>query len=239
MQIHRKTFTKIIACFGVLCVIPSSIADGIVVDKIYDPYVQPLETELEFRTILQNDDAIGDVSRYSFGIGHALNDRWWGEVYAIAVDTTGNSLKLDAYEAELKWQLTEQGEYSADWGLLFELEREIEDNIWELETSLIVSREWGRWVGTSNLKLIYEWGGGIQNEFETALNSQLRYRFNEKFEPGIELYLGQDNVSMGPAVMGMWRTGLGKKLRWQFGIYPGLGSTSPDVSALFSLEFEF
>lgn len=216
-----------------------AFADGIVVDKIYAPYVQPLETELEFRAILQNDDALGDLRKYSLGVGRSVSDNVWAELYLIGTEVPGHAISLDAYEAEIKWQLSEQGEFAFDWGLLFELEREVQRNSWELESSLIVSREWRRWTGTTNLKLIYEWGSGLKNEFETAANTQFKYRLSEKFEPAIELYIGQNNRSIGPAITGLWRTGASNKLRWLAGAYAGLGSQSPDFSAMVTFEFEF
>ncbi len=217
----------------------SVYADGIVVDKVYDPYVQPLETEVEFRSLLQRDNALGDAENHRLGLGHALTDRLWAEAYVIGTSPPGGTLSLDGFEAELKWQLTEQGEFAYDWGLLFELEREFDSNVWEFESSVIAVKEWNKWVGTANFKLIYEWGNPIQDEFETALHVQARYRYQEKFEPALELHLGQDTVAMGPALTGLWRFGGGKKLRWQVGVYPGLTSESPNLSGLALLEYEF
>ncbi len=56
MQKNHRVSTRVVAIVGALIIATAAEADGIVVDKIYDPYVQPLETELEFRTLLQDDD---------------------------------------------------------------------------------------------------------------------------------------------------------------------------------------
>ena len=216
-----------------------AIADGIVIDRIYDPYVQPLETEIEWRTVIQSDDELGDAQKHALGIGRGLSDQWAVEFYAIGIKTEGDSFSVSAYEIEAKWQITEQGEFGADWGMVFEFERENEAEIWEMSANLITSRDFGRWTGTANLGLIYEWGDGVISEFETALRAQARYRLKEAFEPAIELHMGQDTVALGPALTGLSRLSPGKKLRWEAGIFWGLNDQSPDQTVKLNVEFEF
>lgn len=216
-----------------------ALADGIVVSKIYDPYVQPLETELEWRIANQKDDQLTDRLRQSLGFGRSLSDRWAFELYAIGQKGAGESLTLAAYELELKRQLTEQGEYAVDWGLLFELERETEGNAWEFSTSVLASRDLGRFTATANLAFIYEWGQGRADELETALHVQTRYRLRETFEPAVELHMGQDTIAIGPAITGLVRATRGKKLRWEFGFFAGVDDKSPDQTIKASIEFEF
>jgi hypothetical protein len=220
--------------------VPTTVlADGIVVSKIYDPYVQPLETEIEYRLVSQVDDRVPDVQKHSLGFGRSLSDRWAIELYAIAQKSVGENLSIDTYEIEAKWQLTEQGEYAFDWGLLFELEREIEENAWELSTQLLASRDFGRFTVIANLGLIYEQGRDFQDEFETSLRTQLRYRMSEAFEPAVELHVGQDTRALGPAITGLYRVSRGRKLRWELGIFVGIDDNSPDQILKANIEFEF
>jgi len=214
-------------------------ADGIVVSKIYDPYVQPLETEIEWRIVSQRDDVISDVQKHSIGIGRSLSDRWAGEIYAIGLKGLGESISVNAYELEAKWQLTEQGEYAFDWGLLFELERDIEQNAWEASAQLLAARDFGRTTVTGNLGLIYEGGKRIENEIESTLRLQARYRLRETFEPSLELHLGQDTTAAGPLFSGLFRVGEGRKLRWELGLFTGVSEKSPDRIVKANLEFEF
>lgn len=103
-------------------------ADGVTIDKVYDPYVYLLEKEVEVRTLYQNGSG-GDVNdglRYSLAYGQSLSERFFAELYLIVEDKHGESLELEGYEAEFKWQLTEQGEFDNDWGLLFEFEKKQE-----------------------------------------------------------------------------------------------------------------
>jgi hypothetical protein len=217
----------------------TALADGLIVDKVYDPYVQPLEKEIELRSLAQYDNVLLDVQRHSLGFGGAIGERWFAELYAVAVKTQGESLHIDTYEIELKRQLTEQGEFAFDWGLLFELEHEADVNVSEFTTSLLVAREIGKWTATANFDLIYEWGEPVKNEFETALHTQVRRRWKESFEPGLEIHVGQDTLAVGPVVAGVGRLGGGSKLRWELGYFAGIDEITPDHTVRLSLEYEF
>jgi len=214
-------------------------ADGVVVDKVYDPYVQPLETEIEWRFIDQDEGVAPALQKHFLGFGRSVSDRWAVEIYAIAQRNRGESLSIDAYEVEAKWQLTEQGEFAVDWGVLFELEREVQNNIWEASAHLLAVRDFGRSTVTANLGLIYEWGEPIENEIETNLRVQARYRLAEVFEPGLELHVGQDTTAVGPAFTGLFRVSQGRKLRWELGYFSGVSERSPDNILRANIEFEF
>ena len=117
---------------------PICIADGNTVDKIYHPYVDALEQEIEWRAIYQDDQPQGndqsnektDRQLHRLSYGRAFGERWFGEIYLTGENSDDTSFKLEAYELEAKWQLTEQGEYWADWGILFELEKDAHESIW-------------------------------------------------------------------------------------------------------------
>jgi hypothetical protein len=176
---------------------------------------------------------------YRLAYGQAIGERWFAEVYVVGENSDEGNFGIEAYELELQRQLTEQGEYWADWGLLFELERERDLDIWEFSTGLLAEKEWGRWSGTANLFLLHEWGEDIADETETRLGLQARYRYSPAFEPAVELYSGQDTRGIGPAVMGQVRLGGRRQLRWEAGAIFGVDSQSPDTTLRFLLEFEF
>ncbi len=217
------------------------LADGIVIDKIYHPYVQPLEQELEWRTIYQDEQpsADDDLWRYQLAYGRSINDRWFLEAYLVGESSANESFGIEAYELEAKWQLTEQGEFWADWGLLFELEKEANEDAWEFATAVLVEKEWGKWSGAANFYVLNEWGSDIKNELETKLNLQARYRYSQAFEPAIEFYSGQNTRALGPAFLGQVKMGNRQRLRWEFGAIFGLDSKSPNRTLRLLLEFEF
>jgi hypothetical protein len=225
-----------------LAALPAVVqADGFVIDKIYHPYVNPIEREIELRGLVARDDdeAIDGAQLYRLGFARAFGERFRGEFYLIAQNAPESSFRLSAYELELKWQVTEQGEYFADWGMLFELETERGVDIAEFRTSGLVEKEFGQWNGTLNLSAVYEWGSDIVNEWEAEFTGQLRYRYRAKFEPAVEFYTGQAFTGLGPVGVGQFRFGQGRKLRWELGMIFGTDTESPDRVLRAMLEYEF
>lgn len=211
------------------------------VGRVYDPYVQPLERELEFRTLYQTDDdpLESDILRQRLGFGKSVTERLFAEAYLLAEKQPGGGLRLQGYEAEIKVQLTEQGEYAADYGLLFEFGRERSESVSEVAVAGIVSRQWGNWVGTANLGLEYEYGSDIDNEVETFASAQWRYRLRETLEPGVEFYADQFTRGIGPVLTGLVRGSGATKWAWEAGLILPLNDTTPDYTYRLLLEFEF
>jgi len=231
---------QLIAGF-LLCATGAAMADGSAIDKIYHPYVQPQEREIELRTVIEKNanSPAGDQRTLRLGYGQSFTDRWFGEVYLIGSANDEDSFHLSAFEIEALWQLTEQGEFFADWGMLFELEKEKNNNAAEASAAVLVEKEWGRWTGTANIYGIYEFGSEIDNEFETALGLQARYRRSRHFEPAIELYKGEDTFGIGPVLLGSHPLGSGRQLRWEAGLIFGADSDTPDQVFRGLLEYEF
>lgn len=217
------------------------LADGIVVSKIYHPYVQPLEQELEWRALFQDEQpSVADNTRlYQMAYGRSLSDRWFVEFYVIGKASDDQSFDIEAYELEAKWQLTEQGEFWADWGLLFELEKEANEDVWELATAVLAEKEWGKWSGAANFYISGEWGSDIKDELETKLGLQARYRYSRAFEPAVEFYAGENTRGLGPAFLGQVKLSGKRKLKWEAGVIFGLDSKSPNRTLRFLAEFEF
>ncbi len=216
-------------------------ANGNSVDKVYNPYVQAQEKEIELRSISQKDNKpeLDNLQTHRLGIGKAITDDVFTELYLIGKKTKSDDLDADAMELELKIQLTEQGEYDEDWGLLFEYEKGFGNNINDFLAGLLTVKEYGRFTGTLNLFLEYEWGSQIRSELEAQLSSQLRYRYSRLLEPAIEFYQSQDTTSIGPVIMGNIRFARAKKLHWETGLLFGLRAKTPDHTLRLMLEYEF
>lgn len=230
---------------GAVCGSGSALADNPLhhngVGRIYDPYVQAMEKELELRTIYQWDDnpAENRVIHQRIGYGFSISDRVFAEAYAIGTRFPDKPLNIEAYELEAKVQLTEQGEYNADWGLLVEYGREISQSIGELAVTLLGSRQWGNWVGTVNVGLEYEFGADITDEIDRFLNAQWRYRYMEALEPGLEFYADEFTRGIGPMLAGTVRGQGKRKWLWEAGVIAPLNDTTPDTTFRFLLEYEF
>lgn len=237
-----KPTAIIILCTGVLLFYADqSLASGVVIDKIYHPYVQPMEQEFEWRGIFQDHQpGVADslqVQRFAYGC--SVNDRWFLEFYLLGEGSDEQSFDLEAYELEAKWQLTEQGEFWADWGLLFELEKQANEDAWDFSTGILAEREWGKWSGVANFFVKRDWGSATSNDWTAVVGLQARYRFARAFEPAIEFYSGKNTLGLGPAFMGQFRLGTTFQLRWEAGAIFGLDNKSPNRTFRFSLEFEF
>jgi hypothetical protein len=234
-------FKVFILAFVGLSLLSQALADGSAVDKVYHPYVDALESEIEFRSIFQESSSSENDFKqlHQVSFGRAFGQALFGEVYLVGERLRSGQFELSAFEFELKWQISEQGEYSADWGLLFEYEQEFNGDVQEFTTGILVEKEFGRFSGAANLLLIQEWGSAIKDEFETAVAMQARYRYSRAFEPGVELYAGQDSAGIGPVAIGSVSLGVRRALRWEAGVIFGLGSDNPDNSYRFLLEYEF
>jgi hypothetical protein len=217
-------------------------ADSSFIDKIYHPYVQAHEKEIEWRFTGTNDrsDKVQDnIQKYRLAYGQSINDNWFAEIYLVGEKNRQQDFKLTATELEILWQVTEQGEYDVDIGLLFEAEHEYDINISEVSSALLLEKEWQKWVGTANLYLIYEWGNTINNELETAFAIQGRYRYSRLIEPAIEYYKSDVNEGVGPVLMGNIKLSGRKKIYWEVGIIMGLDRQTPDETLKFLIEYEF
>lgn len=210
------------------------------IDKIYHPYVNIGEREIEFRSVYADDDNRGRddylLNRLAFGYG--LTERFALEAYLVGEKTPGGAHELTTFEVEGLLQLTEQGEYWADWGLLLELEKARRLDAWATSTTLIVEKELGQWSATANLGLEYEFGSDTQEEWESLFAGQMRYRHSERFEPGVEIYAADETRGLGPVLMGTQRLGL-RKLNWEFGIIAGINGDTPDMTLRFLIDYEF
>lgn len=212
------------------------------VDKVYDPYVQPLEKEIEYRALgFKYDDPESTIQRHKLGFGYSPVEAWFVEGYLIGEGENSGSLDLAAIEIEAKFQMTEQGEYDSDWGLIFEIEHELDPDFWEIATGILVTKDTGQFTHTGNFKLAIEWGSEIASEVELEGAFQSRYRWSRYFEPGVEYFIDDNERSLGVIVQGDMGNFVGQrnKLFWNLGWFAGLNDETPDQTLRLMLEFEF
>ncbi|AOW75777.1 hypothetical protein A3Q34_02235 [Colwellia sp. PAMC 20917] len=215
-----------------------AFADGVVVDKVYHPYVLPNEKEVEWRLLSHQTEKTNDLAQ-RFAYGQSVLDNLMVELYIVGERDSDGNFGLSAYEIETRWMLTEQGQYWADWGMLFEFEKEHDKDSWEVTSGLLFEKEIGRTSLSINAFLIYEWGNDIKNEIEMEFRAQYRYRWLPQFQPAIELYSGEDYVGIGPAFMGIQRFDRQKQLKWELAFITGLNGESKDHILRAAIEFEF
>jgi len=227
--------------FTVFCLLVLSIpakADGIVVDKVYHPYVLTFEREFEWR-LVSHQTGSGNILAQRLGGGGAINDTMALEGYIVGERDDNGDFGLEAYELELRWQLIEQGKLWADWGALFELEKKHNEDVYEATSGFVIEKEFGKTSLTMNAFLVYEWGQDIQNEWESEFRAQYRYRYRSAFQPSIEVYVGEDFIGIGPGFIGLQRFDGQKQLKWEAGFITEISQSEKNHSFRLALEFEF
>lgn len=233
------SISKTIAGFVLLIIAIYTLPVQAEMNRVYHPYVEQNERELEYGFTLR--DLSGDSELLNrAALGYAWNDKIFTELYLLTESLTHEGEQVRGYEAELKWQITEQGEYWADWGLLLEAGTTQDISSHELAAGILWEKEIAsRWVAAINLMAEYEYGKDIKDEFETALRAQLRYRQGAAFEPALELYLDDQDWAAGPAFMGTLKLSGRKQLRWELGLLFGLDIETPESNLRGGVEFEF
>ncbi|GAA5139476.1 hypothetical protein [Thalassotalea piscium] len=214
------------------------LADGIVVDKVYHPYVLPNETEFEWRLLSRQTDD-GNLLGQRVAFGKSLNESLMLEAYLVGEKTETEDFGLQAYEVELRWMVTEQGEQWADWGMLFELEKLHQSDDWEFTTGVLFEKEFGQTSLTMNAFVVYEWGENLEEEFETEFRLKYRYRWMPELQPAIEIYSGEEFFGIGPAFMGIYRIDRQKQVKWEAGFISEISQSGKDHSFRLALEYEF
>ncbi|WP_156873864.1 hypothetical protein [Perlucidibaca piscinae] len=219
-----------------LLVLPALAAgDGLAIDRVYEPAVTALERELEMRTLLPS----GARDSLTLGYGQSVAERVAIEGYVTLSGEDGRGLDVAAWEAELRWQLSETGEYALDWGLLLESEYERDERTWENSVSVIASHQAPRWTGTVNLALAYEAGPETRNEFDTSARGQWRYRWHPLLEPGLEVHVGETTRAIGPMLAGRLKLSPRQRLNWEVAALAGVSDDTPDATLRTLLEWEF
>lgn len=227
---------------AILFLLPSTgIAGDFEVDKVYHPFVLPNEREVEWRfTSRQNDN--GNVLSHQFAFGHALTANVISEFYIVAERDAFGDFGLQAYEIETRWMLTEQGQYWADWGLLFDIEKQHNKDMWEVTSGVLFEKELGRTSLTVNALATYEWGDSYshtEHRFNGQIRIKYRYRWLPQLQPAIEFYSGKEYTGIGPAFMGIQRYSGQKQLKWEMAFIAGLNGDSKDHTLRVALEYEF
>lgn len=215
-----------------------SLADGMVVDKVYHPYVIANEKSIEWR-LMSSQTGEENVLAQRIGYGQSIMENVAIEFFIIGERDVNGDFRLQATEIEARWMLTEQGQYWADWGLVFEFEKQKRSNRYEATTGLVFEKEFNRNSLTLNFFAIREWGEGIENEWEAEFRAQYRYRFSPAIQPSIELYTGEEFIGIGPGFMGVHRFEGQKQLKWEAGFITEIVHSGKNHTLRFAIEYEF
>ena len=238
---------------GVL-VLAAPVPDAQAAFKVYYPYVEKGELEIEYRGYVTTDDdsAKDNKQKHLLGVGYGINEYWFTELYAEWKRNPGDETSFDAFEWENRFQLTNPGEYWADFGLLVEFERtDKSHDPDEVKLALLFAKEFGRINATVNLLFERQVGGGASDDVGFGQALQLKYRLDPQFEPGIELHSefgaiddipdwDEQEHRLGPIVAGVLPLGEGgTKIKYNVGYLFGLTDETPDGTFKAMVELEF
>lgn len=207
------------------------------VDKVYDPYVHQGELEIESRAVHKFDDE--DEHKIRLGVGYGVNSFWFVEGYVIGEKESGEHFEVSDVEIESKFQLSEQGQYWLDSGLLVELEKELDESVWELKAGPIFQKQIKDWVITTNFMMEKKFGpDAAERDVKLLGSAQLKYRYSASLEPAIEYYGDEETHAIGPVLLGKTKWG-GTPVKWELGALGGLNDDTPDFNLRWLIEWEF
>ncbi|MDE2055338.1 MAG: hypothetical protein KGI62_11715 [Xanthomonadaceae bacterium] len=224
---------------------------------IYSPIIDYREWELELKGGMF-DWGHGDngerAAKLAFGYG--LMPRWGVEVEAEYSQSPGHAARVEEYEFENIFQLTEHGEHWMDAGIFAELEHNRLEHSNTLVLGPMFQKEtehtqanlniyWMRRLSALPAEDMHDGGPGGRDELEYQV--QWKYNLGPRFQPGMQAFgslgdpahLHSEQLRLGPAFFGVASLGNAKKLRYDAAILAGLTHGTPDTSIRFQLEYEF
>lgn len=223
-------------------------------DYIATPNVEYGEKEIDFKygVATQKD---GQKNREaSIGYGYGATEHWFTEVYLHYTRDPGMDTRLETVEWENKFQLTEQGEYPVDAGLLVEFEYPNSPGApRELRISALLQKDIEKVQLNGNLFLERNIGGtqDADDPHATAFGYQwqAKYRWLPQFEYGLQGFgetgkwndwdpASQQLHSVGPAIFGKFAVGT-HHLKYNAAWLTGRTSATATHTLRTQVEYEF
>ena len=225
----------------------SSLALAGPADTVYSPVVEKGETEFEFRGGYRNFDGAPSEHAFVFDVGYGVTNNWRTELVLEYSSEEGNPGKLEAWEWENVFVLTEQGKYWADVGLFAEYEHGFSAGPDLIKIGPMFQKDIGHTVANLNLLFKREVGSGASDTTELDYTWQVKWLGKPTLEWGVQgigglgelSHLGTgDSHSIGPALFGVQRLANGNKIAYNAAILAGVNQAAPNMTARFQIEYE-
>jgi FTR1 family protein len=221
--------------------------------KVYYPTVNQGEVEAEFLGHYDSDNnpALDKGQKYKFELGYGVTNFWMTEAVVEVEKAAQDKTRLDSFEWENIFQLTPQGKYWLDAGVLASVEfpaNSGQPHVFEFGP--LLQKQFGKMLNTANLVFVKETGSNAHAPLQATYAWQTKWLVSPYFEPGFEAYgdfgdvnkwgIRRDQTQQaGPAVFGSFNMGPGQKLRYEAGLLFGLNAATPGASLKWLLEYEF
>lgn len=191
----------------------------------------------------------GATSALRFAAGIAPTDFWATELYVNYEQEPGEKLQVEEYEWENRFQLTPQGKYWADLGVLTELEiPRFQKDPYGFRVGPILSKDVGRTTVQLNLLAGHQYGTNAGNGVELSYRARLQYRYTPVFSPLLEAYgqpvgkigrWGSPRHQVGAGFSGRYRVGEGRSFRYSAVLLSGVSQSAANLTGVMRLEYEF
>lgn len=218
--------------------------------KVYSPYVEQGELELEYANSyeLDNDKNIDGKQKNYFATAYGVTNWWATEIVAVTEESgvKGSDPRLEEIKFENRFQLTEKGQYPVDLGLYLEYEAKLNGGEADkLEAQILLAKDIGKFTNYANIEFAREVGENSNDDTEFAFKWSTRYRLSEMLQPGFEYYaefgeLGHSGTfsnqehQAGPVFYGDLPHGFG----YEVGYLAGLSDSAPDGETKLIIEYE-
>ena len=212
---------------------------------VYSPYVTQGQSEIEMRghQTSDGDPTLQGERAYEVSVSHTFTDWWKPEVYVGAYEREpGQGNSLDGYEFENTFQLTDQGEYWADFGFLASYEYKAQPDVTsKVEFGPLFEKRNDRFDQRLNFIWEKELGGGAERKYEFRASYALTYEIRQWLAPGFEAYYrpNDDSRQIGPALYGEIPSSHGDEFEYSFALVYGTNKGAPNRTFVIRLEYEF
>lgn len=235
------------SAFALLAFAPLAHADPD--DYVHVPAVEYGERELELRlgTASPTDDSRQSGAALAFGYGITT---WWATEIA-AKWHRSEATSFDELEWENRFQLTEPGQYFADFGLLVEIERPHDRaEGYELRIGPLIQKDFGPVQANFNVLFERHYHASAPEQTELGYEWQLRYAYRPAFDFGAQGFgsvgawndwsalRAQQHIA-GPAIFGKLGLGGRQVLKYDAAVLFRLTDAAPATTLRGQLEYEF
>lgn len=216
-------------------------------EVVYQPIVENGETEVEYRGGWRTFGHGREEHANVLEIGRGVNANWFTELEIEQSFENGGPNRVEAFEWENIFALTERGKYWADLGLFAAYEHTFSASPDSLRIGPMFMKDIGPVTANANVLLKREIGPRASRQTDLGYAWQARWHGSEAFEIGAQGFgelgavghLGQNQSHIaGPAVFGSKRLGNGNKVVWNAAVLAGLDSNAPNVTVRAQVEFE-
>ncbi len=221
-------------------------------DKIYSPYVEYGEFELEYRGHITDDKrpAKDKNEKHKAEVAYGFTEYWSSGLVGVWVKKPGTSREYEATAWENIFQLTEQGQYWVDVGLYLEYEVAKDSSAADkAEIKLLLEQPGINFTNTANIIIEREVGSNSSHATEFEVFWRTKYRWKKSIEPAIEIYskfgeignsqgFDKQKHSIGPVVMGIIPAGKSSKFKYEFGYLIGVSDAAADATWKWNIEWE-